>query len=123
MRMLWVLLLCACLALASFGGAGDDGAPEPEPTPETELEISLDRLPASPEREGTHEDYVEGAQELLDAALASYARVNPESTDILEEYGPRLQELAATDLSSLSDADLWSLMLELSHTLTNLKEG
>lgn len=120
MRILWLLLICACLALTGHGDVRDEGAIAPESTAAPMLEDTLELLPASPEREGSHENYVESVQGLLTAAQTTYDRLVSAAEDARELYGARLTELAATDLAALSDEELRALMLELSDALAAL---
>lgn len=132
MRRLWSVLLCVCLALTGCAGAGRQGGGEAQP--ERTNGSSYELLPIAPVREETHERYVQDARDLLASSQDSLARMNEAASEkgaraeqlaraAREKCEQRLEELAASDLSAMSDDALKGLLLEISGIITTLREA
>lgn len=133
MKILWILPLCLCLAITAYGNLGNTKK-KLELTGMSSIEETYSIRPLGPVREPTHENLVQDTHSLLVSAQDSFERMNAAASEKGEvavsiaqnarkACEQRLGELVEMDLDALSNEELLDLMLELSDTLTTLREA
>ncbi len=129
-----IFLLITSLSLSLSYGCQSAAAQKEDPS--MQLFDSEEIKPASPVNDFTLEKLVENTGDLLNSALESYQIMTDDAarTDapqkgikaakkVQKQYGERLTELKAADLSGYSSEDLYSLSEEISNIISAIREA
>ena len=110
-------------------------SPQGEPSMKKEIKQEVTAITVGPVKELDHEEHISSVNNLLDAVVDSYGKMNAsvnESTDkdainaaknVEKLYGARIEELKQADFSTWSEEDLFILSSELSNMITAIREA